>query len=371
MVSGLFQNNIYIESVKWSKNCTFIPSLCFDNCRNLKYINNIEEVLGIGYRAFSCSGIKYLDLSATKIRIIGNQTFSGSTVKKIVWPNECHTIGDKCFLCSNLTDIINIEGVETIGEQAFSGSAIEFLDLSKADVSEVNTGAFTFCSKLKEVVWSDKCESIPSECFFSSGLYSIKNTSHIEYIGNGAFGRTQLRTIDLSQFEIDEVGTAAFRDCRELASVTWNSDCDIIPSGCFSGCSKLNKIVNTGKVTKLGELVFNGAGFTEIDFPQTFPNIREIGIAAFQNCSKLRHVIWSDNSLSIANQLFADCPNLENVTNLDSVAGIGHWAFAGSQISEIDLSGTLVPIISPCSFDGCEKLTNIIPPYYGLQNRFF
>ena len=73
-------------------------------------------------------------------------------------------------------------------------------------------------------------------------------------IGAKAFEFTTITDIKIGK-NIKKIGEKAFYKCNKLRSVTWSHKCDVIPVGCFFGCSNLMQFDFSG-IKKLEDVHF-------------------------------------------------------------------------------------------------------------------
>ena len=73
-------------------------------------------------------------------------------------------------------------------------------------------------------------------------------------IGPEAFRSTSITDIKIGA-NIKKIGEKAFYMCNKLRSVTWSHKCDVIPVGCFFGCSNLMQFDFSG-IKKLEDVHF-------------------------------------------------------------------------------------------------------------------
>ncbi len=76
-------------------------------------------------------------------------------------------------------------------------------------------------------------------------------------IGNEAFKNwKQLRSISLPK-SVEAIGEDAFLGCSSLTSIELPKGVRVLEAGVFSGCKKLNSIVLSGELTSIGDCAFS------------------------------------------------------------------------------------------------------------------
>ena len=145
------------------------------------------------------------------VTTIGKEAFSMSTVHKIVVNGDVHTIGESAFLFHESLESLEVNGqVNVIERSAFDESSIESINVLER-VIDIEEKAFFGCSTLTEAY-------LP----------------HVEHIGEFAFARTSLRSVDLSH--VHKIGESAFKYCYQLETIKISSNCIQIVEGAFVGC---------------------------------------------------------------------------------------------------------------------------------------
>ncbi len=141
---------------------------------------------------------------------------------------------------SNIHTIILDDGLESIGNYAFTECA-EITTLAMPNsITTVGNYAFFSCGKLDSVIVGDGVETIGESAFmFCSGLTSIK------------FGN-KVKTIEGNAFSM----------CGKLSSIEFPKSLETIGNSAFFNCGNLKKIVNLNPVPQAlsfgGESVFLG-----------------------------------------------------------------------------------------------------------------
>ena len=300
-ISFTFMDNKTLEEVTWPSTVTEIPDNMFQNCSNLKTVENVRKVTSISSNAFwNCNNLIELDLGSCKIE---SSVFSG---------------------CSNLQSIGESAKCTSVGDGAFSGcSSLEKIDLSMC--TSVGQNAFYGCSSL-QTVGNPKFTSIPDYAF--SGCSSLEN-------------------IDLSM--CTSVGSSAFSGCSSLAKIDL-SKCASVGSSAFSGCSSLQSVGNP-KLTSIPDYAFSDCSSLEnIDLSMC----TSVGSSAFSGCSAITEVDLS-TCKNIGSSAFGDCCGLLSA-DLPKVESLGDCAFLRSGITKISLPETLKSMGYHC-FDKVTEYT--------------
>ena len=165
----------------------------------------------------------------------------------------------------------------------FSLNGISYNILSMADLT---------CEVAKRSSGSYSGDIVIPETVTYSG-----RTFTVTQIGERAFsGASTLFTVKCPD-TVTSIDTEAFRNCRNLVSVEYNSIVAIGDSA-FSNCSSLTDITIPNSVTAIGESAFSG-------------------------CSSLKSVTIPNSVTEIENSTFEGCSSLTSVTIPNSVTTIG------------------------------------------------
>lgn len=218
-------------------------------------------------------------------------------------PNTVLEISAHAFQnCRSLRQIIFQEGsrLGKIGAYAFAGcSALETLSLP-AGIIEIGKGAFMKCCSLKKLQF----------CYMHKG----KEKAGMVYPA-----------------AIMKIPRYTFAGCTKLPAVEFGPDSmlEIVENGAFLGCTKLKKVLLTGKVKILGSYAFaycrelETAVFVQIDA------LKSMGKCAFMYCQSLAYFQLPTQIESIHVRSFYACSGLKSIKIPGKVLSINHQAFAG------------------------------------------
>jgi len=394
------ENEFYCfeDGFLYNKNKTILENCLDYKLEEMNYEIQIPDgVEKIGKAAFSNqTKLSKVDLPNTLIEIGDNAFENCSKLGKIIIPNTVKIIGDHAFAgCADTGEEYSIvtetwefvhyglkelnlgEGVETIGDGAFSGCYyIEKVTLPNA-VRSIGDGAFQKCY---EELWMPH---VPYKMIV--GLSSVTLNKGLTKIGDTVFGECKLITEINIPDSVKIIGNTAFSHTgiNEL----------VIPEGtetigneiCYQ--TNLNKIIISSTVNNIGNKIYghyglNDVSFTEIQVSQENPyyssvdgilynkdktillqcpqgkagkviipdGVIEIKEQAFYKCEKITEIEIPHTVRSIGNGAFSDCTLLEKTTIKDGVSGF-------KEESYIDFNSNTQGI-----FKNCTSLKEITIP---------
>lgn len=167
-------------------------------------------VCAIGEYAFGSTvgndgsiAVETVDLSATSIKVIGDNAFKGNgVVRSVLLPSALVKIGANAFLgCSALTTIKLPDSLTELGEGAFRESGLKEIEIPE-NLKEISPYAFYKVGirfiNLKNV------ERVGESAFHESGLVTVRTGSGLTYAGKNAFNNTNLKYFDIGFKKPDE-----------------------------------------------------------------------------------------------------------------------------------------------------------------------
>lgn len=249
-----------------------------------------------------------------------------------------HTITDICKGNTNLRSIKIPATVKKIDAYAFANcTALEEIDLSELNGSEISDYAFYNCKSLKTIKFSSKnttfigrssfenCENLSGELYFPDSVYSYKkdhfsnckNITSLRFATGASWisfkNCTSLKTVtvengtlDSLDFEgctalkeIKNVNGCSFKNCTSLENVEFTSDCTYITMEAFYGCTSLANINIPRSVTDMSQCVFTYCTkLTTIQIPYM---VKELYLDSFYGCENLQEVKINTEDLQILN----------------------------------------------------------------------
>ena len=251
-----------------------------------------------------------------------------------------------------------------------------------------------------KVISIDECAFLGCE-----ELLSVNIPSSIGYIGDSAFKNCiNLMSVSFTN-SVRTIGAMAFHNTNYLNSIHFNGTiydyCNIQMRSSFKvgydlyiNGEKLSDLYIPDELQSVNPFLFSGSNIISLHIPYSINNIYE---SAFANCKRLKeikisggvkymsyHAFFGTDSLKKidfigslkewCNIIFADCYsnptyythslfiNHEKIQVLnipDNVTEIKHYAFTNMDITEINLSSSVISFMSS-AIDGCDKLKKIV-----------
>jgi len=360
--SKTFLNFSELKEIHFSSVSKINNDSAFENCDALVDVSfqNLQEV---GNHAFkNCDKLK--NFNSPALKVVGSQTFEGcSNLESITFANGA-SIGNSAFL--NCTSLVSIsqDSIVSIGSSSFKGCT-KLVEAKMSGLYSIGTNAFQGCIKLKTVTVGDDLESVANYAFD---------------------GCIELTGIDFKEEGLTEIGSDAFKNCKNL-TIDIPTTVKSIGSNAYNGVARLvDDIPFTQDLTfgsslkKIGDSAFEGTYISQVTFDAESSGI-SIDTQAFYNCSQLSKVELSGAVLTIGTQAFHMCANLKTVTGWSALEEIGNQAFYSSPLSltknialdniesvetnafnSTGISGTLtfsnkLHTIGDSAFNGCSGLT--------------
>lgn len=260
-----------VKSIRWGE---------FSYCKNLKFVHlteGLEEISGFN----DCSSLESIHIPDS-VKIIGTEAFRAcKALNSISMGKNVERIESRAFeKCENLTNVSLPDSLKYIASDAFKNcKSISSISIPDS-VEYIGQGAFENCTGLQEVKIGKNVKCIDDAAF--KGCTSLSSVIIPEnlVIGEDVFEGCSIKSssVDISQLpkipnpmqQLTEGYEEEICNLRSFGSVA----CDIegvyiVPSGCY----------------RITDFAFSRCSFSTIVIPE---GVKYIGLAAFENCKKLR-----------------------------------------------------------------------------------
>lgn len=184
-------------------------------------------------------------------------------------------------------------------------------------VAGIKNGAFQNNSTITSV-------TLP-ESMYMIGEDAFANCSALTNVTIGA----SLETEESYYGSSTTIETAAFQNCGALTTLTIHNAIDSIGGYAFEDCTALKNILFTdnGLIYSIENDAFSGcSSLVSLDFPS---QLQSIGNYAFMNCTSLKQVHLGSNLSTLGTYAFKNCTALESVEIPRDIQFIDKYPFQG------------------------------------------
>ncbi len=353
-----FRECTLLSDVRIGSSVTNIGNSAFADCTSLTSITLPTGLTSVGSGAFSwCASLTNLTVPDA-VATIGDDAVRGcARLQKITIGSSVTNIGDRLSGCQGLTRII----VDARNPVYSSAEGVLF-DKGRATLircPEGKTGSYRVPDTVTRI--GDKAFA---DC---TRLTNITISSSVTNIGAQAFSWcTGLRSITIPD-AVTSLGEDALRGCNALTEVSIGSGVtNIAPR--FSACHGLAKIVvgaRNAVYSSVDGVLFNKSRTTLIQCPEgrsgsyTVPGgVTRLADNAFADCTRLTNISLPDSVTIIGNRAFGYCAHLTGMTIPDGATSLGEDALRGcSALVDVSIGSSVTNVGRKLS--GCDSLARI------------
>ena len=349
-----------------------VPIAAFNGCKNIEKIQFDNTLKKIGNAAMqNCSQLSYFNSDQLKtinltgnIDTIGDYAFSNCKIVENLLFSSNRTIGNHAFDgCVNVLELNLNDNIHFIGDYAFKDISIPTVVKVFDSTEKIGLGAFQGCISLEDITIPFTGRSVDSTAYEAVFGYIFGySTQTKDYSHN--------KTTTFVNSQVSNVDGAIWQySCYNYSSSYYSNK---LQSYFYYIPSSIEKVTIT-KQEVIQIAAFNGCkNLLSVTFTK---NIRDIGIAAFQNCSALQSfnsnsigtLNLSGNYSNIGAYAFKNCSTINNVLISDSTISIGEYAFENLSIIELIIPDS-VETIYIGALHKCNKLTTLKMPFVGKSN---
>lgn len=259
------------------------------------------------------------------VTIIGEWAFSGCrSLTTVLLPTSVTEIGCRAFdNCNSLSNLTIMEGVTSIGEWAFSGcTSLKELRLP-ASLKSIHVNAIPTSAGLIKRIPSDlgRIEVAKDNQYYCDDEGLLFDRDKRVLLKIPANYPAQVLIIPEG---VEEIGTEAGKDCREIEEIIFPSTLKRICESAFEGCRKLKHASFQSGLEQIDYSAFYECALKTVELPETIKVVGKQGFAS--------------QFLNIGERSFVTIPR--------SVSEIGECAFGG--FDEITVFDSITPDAKPC-----------------------
>lgn len=296
------RGSVNAADLDWiARNCRALQSLnlrevTVEPCRLDKGLaTGLREFPGGVLPAYSLSGLTAPELVLPDgITEISDGALLGAGLTSLTVPASVSRIATGAFAgCEALREVKLGAGVESVGRSAFRGCrSLESVEADGGKLAGIGEKAFSGCENLKSFVFTSEApalESIGDEAFSSSALQTLDLTActRLRTVGRRAFASClSLEELSLPS-GVTAVGEGVLFGCTSLQNFRLPQSASELPDMALAGVSEMadaSGLIHEG-VTRIGSYSMAGMNLvTEFTLPAS---VREIGSGAFEGWSAL------------------------------------------------------------------------------------
>lgn len=312
---------------------TSIGDYAFSDCKVMSTVKMPNSVTKIGIYSFSaCDQLKNLTLSSN-LEAIPERAFSRcSSLESLTIPGSVKSIGYLAFANCEKLVVTFSEGLETIGEKAFTkdfptapvGTANSVLIIPDS-VTEIGKNAFEESGKLTKVITGKNLRTIGASAFHNCGKLDTVDLSR----------STNLNSIEANAFEGTGVKSMVIPDSVEY-----------IKDYAFCGCGNLTYVKLPENLKGISYSSFISTGLTSIEIPK---NVTTIGRAAFRS-TQITKVVIPANVTKISPYVFGSGGAWGSPLAAVDISSNKYLVLENNAFSETSLNHVHIPADSDVSF---------------------
>ncbi len=278
--SGVFANMV-LTQVTLPSRLAYLGNYAFynnDQLISVKFENGDSEI-SIGNSVFSsCGALRTVTLPGA-VKAIGDSAFSGCALESIELAEGLQTIGKSAFSDNGgLTGTLNIPAsVTSIGDSAFSNTGYTKITTAADNLlASIGASAFSNMKALNEVQFGVTATPLT----FGASVFT---------------GDTALTSFEFPQ-NVKEIGASLLANLTGITSITF-----------ADGMSQLEKV---------GESAFSKTSISSITFPESSAaNGIELGATLFKFCTEFTEMNLSASIMAL-NGVLGGCASIETI-NID------------------------------------------------------
>ena len=369
--------NIY-SNLKYKEEEDSASVLGFLSGYNENYINipafyNDKPITSIANNAFYESNI-YEAIISNNIINIGNQAFSNSSkLMSLTLGDNVSSISNTAFNnCYRLKEVINLSDIalsDTSNIKKYAKDIYENLNYESKIIYGDNSliyylkndelSIINYIGQSKNITVPSTYNDINLTKVEAYALYDLGLESIVLNTGITELGKYSISLNNLERFNLPTtlkiIGDSAFESSLSLTEITLQPSITEIGTGAFKNCKNLETInLNSTAIASISdELFYDCESLSSLILPNT---VKSIGCKSFYNASKLEFLNISNVELLESNAF--ELSGLKTITIPNKITNIPDYAFSESKLESIIIPST-VSTIGECAFEEIKTLTSV------------
>lgn len=319
---NVFEGCSSLSSVMFPQQLRQIAAASFKGCLKLSECTLPDQLVSIGAQAFqNCLSLSSVTLDQS-LSSIGTEAFAGTKLSSIHFPASLTNLGIKAFFNCPLKSVSykNKDQNFSIDQTYFIGPENKFSFSNNQNISEliflegvedISENAFSACANLRVISFPETIQTIDETAFLecpSIEFLAFTDFESLSKVGNNFSECQNLKQVAICQ------------DSQELRIKIANEFPTI-----FRNCPNLSTVL-----------------LNEKEIPLLRNEVSAQG--AFQNNESLTEAIILNGPTTIAHSAFTNCSALTSITLPNSIRTIDYHAFRGAPLCECNLPEGLTTI---------------------------
>lgn len=305
---------------------------------------------------YACYGARFQILGLNQVETIGEQAFYGcNNLIGVSLSQNMSVISDGALRSANIQNFY-MDGELTGGSDYFFVQDGVIFSADKSVLIQFpsgRTGAYE--------IPAGTTTEIGGYAFADNKLTDITIPESVTKIDRYAFANTtRIKSLVLPE-GVTSIGEGLLKGSSGFEEITLPSTLEVISNEAFHSCTNLRTINFAEGLKEIGVNAFYNCPFTELTLPKSLKTIYN---SAFLSCKNLEKVTFVDNSemTTIRNNIFKDCNSLKEVDfgANSSLTTIGTGAFADLPALEKVTIPASVTTIGARAFANTPSLTTVI-----------
>ncbi|OAV71486.1 hypothetical protein Barb4_00641 [Bacteroidales bacterium Barb4] len=321
--AGIFEYCTRLESIELPSSLTTLPEKAFSNCTSLKSIDLPVGITSVGRWIFeNCDSLNvYLNWEELDNIIIDDVAFGFENRKvlstlKLYIPEGCRDVYgyDENAVKPRFKGGLLILFYREVWEYEYKG--LKFIINQKDLTVELvgndltrNGSEITIPDDVPYATRNYRVKTIAADAFRDNkNLVSVTLPNYLTFIENATFGNcSSLKSIDVPKSVVN-IGEFCFSSCSALETVILHEGLKTIGAHSFDDCSSLKSIEIPSTVKDIPEYCFNSC--SGLKAVVLLESLRTIGTSSFENCSSLKSIKIPSTVTNIGRYVFNNCANL-------------------------------------------------------------
>ncbi len=380
--SGIFRNNCYLKKITIPSSIVTIEDYAFAGCHNLQNVIFKEpvNVSSIGTDAFKTQEVAYhkedcenKDATAVvPLYFTGPISYNsvpfnyamdpnsyinrGSQERTYItyysgWPQNLEVKYNPDTDKNELVDYPTFKDIQSGKKYTTANYEYMTLDYQKAAETAVNkylNNDPSITDYEREIVNAALQVELPDGIeSIKEGLFTTREAQEQESLPSDT-------TKTLTAYGLQEIAPQTFKDCTNLSGVYLKDRTTKIDDYAFEGCTNLTSVSVPATTTTFGKRPFTGCKkLTTVDFQ---------GSPYFTCDNSIIYSLENGQKKEIIEFLEGRASGVVAPTELEGVTGIAEEAFAGTNVSSVDLRTSYVTDIPEGAFMNTPKLFAVYLP---------